>query len=64
MFIQFSEDDLNGVESLLMLGVLANNTFISIVQGAVSDSSGNFIQPICNENALPASIYPTILHCC
>ena len=41
MFIQFSEDDLNGVESLLMLGVLANNTFISIVQGAVSDSSGN-----------------------
>ena len=31
MFIQFSEDDLNGVESLLMLGVLANNTFISIV---------------------------------
>ena len=46
MFIQFSEDDLNGVESLLMLGVLANNMFISIVQGAVSDSSGNFIQPI------------------
>ena len=39
-----------------MLGALANNMFISIVQGAVSDSSRNFIQPISNENALPASI--------
>ena len=56
MYIQFSEDDLNGVKSLLMLGVRANNTFISIVQGSVSDSSRNFIQPISNENALPASV--------
>ena len=56
VFIQFSEDDLNGVKSLLMLGALANNTFISIVPGAVSDSSGNFIQPISIENALPASV--------
>ena len=49
MYIYVSENDLNGVKSLLMLGALANNTFISIVQGAVSDSSGNFIQPISNE---------------
>ena len=36
-------------KSLLMLGALANNTFISIVQGAVLDCSGNFMQPISNK---------------
>ena len=49
MYIYVSENDLNEVKSLLMLGALANNTFISIVQGAVSGSSGNFIQPNSNE---------------
>ena len=50
MYIYVSENDLNEVKSLLMLGALANNTFISIVQGAVLGSSGNFIQP--NSNVL------------
>ena len=56
VFIQFSEEDLNGVKALLMLGALPNNTFISIVPGVVSDSSGNSLQPVSNENALPASV--------
>ena len=54
MIVTFSFADLNGVKSLIRLGSTLNDTFLSMLAFAVTDSSGNAFIEVPSNDALQA----------